>query len=243
MNTQKSTHTEKIIQCGHCGCNSVMLILSEKREVEIMYSNNEPISSLWVEWQILKCPDCEKINVLENYAFADENECWYDKDGNEHDEEVVHSKALYPLADSDISQPNEHMPLDVRQEYEEARKVFPISAKSSAALLRLAIQRICIHLGEKGRHLDTDIASLVKKGLPKHIQKALDIVRVIGNEAVHPGAIDITDKPETARSLFVLVNEIVENQINKQDIKAEIDDAYKKLPKSKLKHIEKRDKK
>ncbi len=243
MSEQKFTHTKKPVSCGHCGLNSVMHVISEKRVVDLMYAENIPVSSMWIEWQILKCPDCEGINVLENYSIADENDEWIDEAGNEYIHEISHSKTLYPLVDSSIPQPNEHMPLDVKKEYQEARKVFSTSAKSSAALLRLAIQRICMHLGEKGRHLDTDIAFLVKKGLPQHIQKALDVVRVIGNEAVHPGEININDNPESARKLFTLVNEIVDNQMGKKKIKDEIESAYKNLPEEKLAHIEKRDKK
>jgi hypothetical protein len=38
------------------------------------------------------------------------------------------------------------------------------------------------------------------------VQQSLDIVRVIGNDAVHPGQIDLTDDIETATKLFVLIN-------------------------------------
>ena len=45
------------------------------------------------------------------------------------------------------------------------------------------------------------------------IQKALDVVRVVGNNAVHPGQIDWQDNKATASNLFSLVNVIVESQI------------------------------
>jgi hypothetical protein len=53
----------------------------------------------------------------------------------------------------------------------------------------------------------------VKKGLEPQVQQALDIVRVIGNNAVHPGEITVNDNRDTATTLFGLVNLIVESQI------------------------------
>ncbi|GAB2557236.1 hypothetical protein GCM10027190_03890 [Spirosoma areae] len=42
------------------------------------------------------------------------------------------------------------------------------------------------------------------------MQQALDSVRVIGNNAVHPGTIDLNDKAEIAHALFGFVNIICE---------------------------------
>jgi hypothetical protein len=41
-----------------------------------------------------------------------------------------------------------------------------------------------------------DIGELVKAGLPLEIQQSLDIVRVVGNNQVHPGILDVRDDPE-----------------------------------------------
>jgi hypothetical protein len=105
------------------------------------------------------------------------------------------------------------MPDDVAEDFEEARRVFADSPRSSAALLRLAVQKLCIHMGLPGKNLNDDIGQLVRRGLPERTQKALDVVRVIGNNQVHPGNIDVRDNPEVATTLFNLVNLIVESLI------------------------------
>jgi hypothetical protein len=95
-------------------------------------------------------------------------------------------------------------------------------------------------LGEGGKNLDDDIASLVRKGLPPLVRKALDAVRVIGNEAVHPGVLDLKDDIATATQLFATVNIIAEQMISNPK---HVADLYDKLPDGKKKAIEQRDSK
>jgi len=136
--------------------------------------------------------------------------------------------------------PNSDMPTDPKEDYEEARKIFEDSPRGAAALLRLAIQKLCAHLGEKGENLNDDIASLVSKGLSEKIQKALDSVRVIGNNAVHPGQIDLNDDPDLARSLFELTNIICEVMISEPK---KVDAIFERLPEGSRQQIEQRDSK
>ncbi|PSJ91070.1 DUF4145 domain-containing protein [Brevibacillus fortis] len=112
------------------------------------------------------------------------------------------------------------------------------SPRASVALLRLAVQMLMPHVGERGRKIDDDIKNLVSKGLPDQIQKALDSLRVIGNNAVHPGEINIADDYETAASLFDLLNIIIHHFISTQKM---IDSIYEKLPESARARIADRD--
>ena len=85
--------------------------------------------------------------------------------------------------------------------------------------------------------MNDDIGMLVKKGLPEIVQKSLDIVRVVGNNAVHPGVVDV-DKPETTGRLFELLNVIVEYMIA---LPKRISAVYVELPQASLDAISKRD--
>lgn len=124
------------------------------------------------------------------------------------------------------------------RDYEEAGRIVSESPRGAAALLRLAIQKLCVVLGEIGEKIDDDIKSLVKKGLTPMVQQALDAVRVIGNESVHPGTLDLKGDRDTAMRLFSLVNIIAEQMVSNPK---HVQELYDKLPESKRKAIEKRD--
>ena len=136
--------------------------------------------------------------------------------------------------------PHPDQPEACRKDYDEARAVFSLSARAAAALLRLAVQKLMVELDEKGKNLNEDIATLVAKGLPVLVQKALDYCRVVGNNAVHPGEIKIEDTPDIAENLFRMINFIVEDRITKPK---EIEALYGKLPGEAREAIERRDKK
>jgi hypothetical protein len=72
------------------------------------------------------------------------------------------------------------------------------------------------------------------------VQQALDAIRVIGNEAVHPGLLDLRDDIDTASRLFGAINIVAEQMISNQK---HVADLYEKLPAEKRAAIEKRDKK
>jgi hypothetical protein len=151
---------------------------------------------------------------------------------------VWHADNLIYPTQKFAAEPNEDMPADVRLDFLEAGLIVDASARGAAALLRLAIQKLMAHLGEKGKNINDDIGALVSKGLDAKAQKALDAVRVIGNNAVHPGTIDLKDDKATAIKLFDLVNFIVQTQIS--DPK-KIDEIYGKLSPKAVDAIEKRD--
>jgi len=130
------------------------------------------------------------------------------------------------------------MPEDVRADYDEARSISERSPRAAAALLRLTIERLVESLGENPKDLNKAIGNLVKKGLPVGVQEALDSVRVVGNNAVHPGEMNLQDDRDTALAMFDLVNMIVERMITNRNDLARI---YAKLPKGAHDQIARRD--
>lgn len=136
-------------------------------------------------------------------------------------------------------EPNPDLSEEVKIDFEEARKILGDSPRGAAALLRLAIQKTCKELGEKGDNINADIASLVQKGLPVRVQQALDTVRVVGNNAVHPGQIDIRDNTDVALKLFGLVNLIADVMISQPKHVAALYNAI--VPEDARKAIEQRD--
>lgn len=100
--------------------------------------------------------------------------------------------------------PNSDLPESVHEIYEEAASIANQSPRAACALLRLAIEMLLKHLGETGT-INDGIKNLVKKGLDKKVQQALDILRVTGNNAVHPVEIDFNDYTDV-QALFDLIN-------------------------------------
>jgi hypothetical protein len=135
--------------------------------------------------------------------------------------------------------PNEDLPEECMKDYMEARGIANNSPRGAAALLRLCIQKLAIHLGGDGKNINDDIGALVKNGLPQRIQQALDVVRVVGNNAVHPGEMVVDDQPKTVHALFGLINLIVDNQITQPK---QVGELFSGLPEGARAAVERRDK-
>jgi glutaredoxin len=144
---------------------------------------------------------------------------------------------IYP-DNSGAQLPNSDLRDDIKSDYLEARSIVNRSPRGAVAILRLCVQKLCEQVGEKGNNINDDIASLVKKGLPVRIQQALDIVRVVGNNAVHPGQINLEDNVDVANQLFALINLIAEVMITQPK---HVEDFYKSLPGGAIEAINKRD--
>lgn len=131
-----------------------------------------------------------------------ENSLWIDK-------EIVYPK-LKP-----ISPPNEDLEEGIKSIYWEAANIYSDSPKGAAALLRLALQQLLVQIGKDGKDINKDIKALVADGLSTKIQQALDILRVVGNNAVHPGEINFDDDSDVALRLFQILNLIADEMISK----------------------------
>lgn len=149
----------------------------------------------------------------------------------------IYDRLIYPQR-GEAPHANPDMPGEVRRDYDEASVILNQSPRGAAALIRLAIQKLCKELGQPGKNINDDIGALVAGGLDPRVQQALDAVRVIGNNAVHPGQIDLRDDRATAETLFKLLNLVVDKTISEPKHVAEV---YASLPEGAVKAIEKRD--
>lgn len=138
----------------------------------------------------------------------------------------LNEKMIYPKPRL-TPPPNEDLPEEIKIDYEEASLIVQDSPRGACALLRLALQKLMIHLGED-KNLDKAIKSLIdKKIINEDLQKALDAVRVIGNSAVHPNELDIKDNQEIAIALFKIINYIAEKMLTD---KKKVNEIYDILP-------------
>jgi hypothetical protein len=205
--------------CPHCGAFANQLWYYTVKVADISHLPNN-ISAVYrgnIEYiKFAECAHCKKHSI------------WH------------YDNMIFPFS-GNAPLPNPDLPDNIKSDYEEAKNIVSLSPRGSVALLRLAIQKLCKHLGESGKNINDDIGNLVKKGLPATLQKALDSVRVIGNNAVHPGQIDLKDDIETAIKLFNFVNIICDAMITQPKKIAEFYD--EKLPEDSKKAIEKRDSK
>ncbi len=213
--------------CPHCGVYSFQ---TWSREIIVSYTRK----------------NASGTNIQENYKLGkfDVSRCfccgkdqiwkiWYEKTLSS-----TAGKLIYPTTGT-VELPNADLPQEIKEDYLEAREILNVSPRGAAAILRLAIQKLCIHLGEPGKSINADIKSLVKKGLPKKIQQAFDIVRVTGNNSVHPGELDMKDNVEITSKLFGLINTIVAVLITEPK---RIDEQFEEILSEKnKKNIQKRD--
>ena len=211
----KFPRNDEAFNCPHCGAYAHQL--RHRPFAETSHQTYVQLDG----FSVTKCSKCAQCAIWHR-TILKSDDTW---------------QMVYPLV-GNAPLPNEDLPDDIKEVYLEARAILAPSPRGAAALLRLAIQKLCVHLGEVGKDLNADIGSLVKKGLLPKIQQALDIVRLTGNDAVHPGQIDLGDRPETAKKLFALVNIIAQQMIT--DPK-QVNKLFEELSETKKQQIVKRD--
>ena len=152
----------------------------------------------------------------------------------------LHEKIIYPTAR--MGPPaNSDLPDNVKEMYEEASAIAGLSARAACALLRVAIEMLLKDLGhlKENSNINDSIGELVGAGVDKRMQQALDVVRVTGNNAVHPGTIDFDDSTDVS-SLFELINYIADTLITQPKKTSEM---FDNLPEGAKKGIKRRDSK
>ena len=150
----------------------------------------------------------------------------------------VEENMIYP-ASMTVEDPNVDMPEPAKKLYKESAQILSISPRASAALLRLALQEILNEVVEDGNknNINTNIGKLAKQ-VDGSTKKALDIIRVFGNNEAHPGEITIDEEP--VKHMYKLLNIVVQKLISD---KKKVDELYEDLPDTIKSSIENRDSK
>jgi hypothetical protein len=110
----------------------------------------------------------------------------------------------------------EDLPPEIRTDVHEARLILAVSPRASAALLRLALQKLCAQLGCPGESLEGDIANLVtRKGLPTSLLPLFQAA-CLRESQVAAGLIEssATRRAEEAAALLELIGLIVQGAIS-----------------------------
>lgn len=225
MNYKEPKFNEHFFTCPYC---------------QVYAQQKWEISGIRIDWDNKYGTVSRPVNSNPNYNFDELDKLSISTCQACNKYHIWHNDKMIIPTNSPIPMPLEDMPEVVKNLYLEARDVHPISYKASCALLRLALQHLCEELlkDRSTGQINKDIGELVKEAVPQEFQQALDIVRVVGNNAVHPGKMDESDVEEYAITLFELLNYIVQEKIVRPKM---IDGIYNKLPNGVLKEIKKRD--
>ena len=164
--------------CPHC---STTVVLDVKREG--IYSCGFHNENKGYLIQHAVCPSCCNPVIeltIGNTSFALDNHSRFTNSDFEIDE------LLYPK--NDPNQLVDEVPLRIRDDFYEAKKVIGSSPKASAALSRRLLQSI-LHdeFSIKKRNLSEEIDVFINlKDVPSHLSDAVDAIRNVGNFAAHP---------------------------------------------------------
>lgn len=198
--------------CPHCGVNSQMF------NSDLNYSEGDGGGFINLSsFRHQRCLTCRQSTIFYSHSG------WW--------------KMIFPLIKHGPS-PGPDMPDAVRKIYEEAQLVSALSPRSAAALLRLALQVLVDGLVNNSKSINDKIGALVQQGLDPTVQQAMDVLRVLGNEAAHAAEVRLDEDPEVIESLFKLPNIIVEQMISRPN---HIKNMFDSLPASARAAIEKRD--
>ena len=160
------------MECPHCG----VVFHEEWNGCQIYSSTNVHTYSWYADVAI--CPSCKEAIIdlrkldpsVGNYAVLD--------------------RRVYPQYSVRRPAPQE-VPLSIREDYDEACAVLPISAKAAAALARRCLQAILWEKGYHKRDLAKQIDDLLNeqdptKAIPTSLRETVDAIRNFGNFSAHP---------------------------------------------------------
>ncbi len=193
-----------------------------------------------MDWSILHSSSGNTMYYEARCSRCEEPSLWRVTDYTAHQfgRQDKSAELIYP-DNGFAALPEPDMPDDVKRDYIEAARIFSKSPRGSAALLRLSLQKLCKHLGQDGKNINTDIRKLATENvLPPLVVKVADTVRITGNNAVHPGEMSDEDFDQVASKMFELLNFIVKKGISEPQ---ELQALYELTPEGPRKDAEAKD--
>lgn len=171
----------KLISCRHCGNIAKMEIIGsvndDRTEIDPDYG---PITEWGINYSILKCPACEKTNIV-SYT-------WHD--GMDSDDEISYDflypqNSKYPLG----------LPEKILTAYKAAEKVKSIDVNAYAILMRRLLELVCLDRGASSGMLASMLKELADKSeIPQKLVKIASGLKDFGNIGAHAGSGELTEE-------------------------------------------------
>jgi hypothetical protein len=165
------------MDCSHCG----KAFHDVWTGIDLLWIKNAVPSNGWVAHMTI-CPACENptIELAERQRALS---------GQNVHTTLIRRFRVYPPNTYRRPTPND-VPADIKEDYEEACKVLPLSNKASAALSRRCLQAILQGQGYTQRDLAIQIDALLNeqnpvKAIPSSLRATVDVIRNFGNFAAH----------------------------------------------------------
>lgn len=210
---QNTILNQKSFKCPHCGAFAHM----EWNNLYVV--SQDPMGNdFYIKTRVhqANCASCGNNNIWYNHApemdWLPPNNFYEPRDNND-------LTRLYPIqeiANKDIPSAKADMPEDVTKLYIEAALIFELSPRSAAALIRLALEKLCDYLGVNKKNIKESIEELARTNIiPISVAKAADNIRLIGNANVHSGIICDEVLEDINPAIFTYINLIVDYAITK----------------------------
>lgn len=145
----------------------------------------------------------------------------------------VAQNLVYP--DPIAEPPIPGLPDKVHSLYLEAASISCKSPRASAGLFRLCLEKLLDELGIKQGNLHHRLKMLQELDINHRALQAADLIRCLGNKAMHGGEIDFDESPDAPVLLAQLINYVALNFLT---LPAQIEKLHKAIPEDKraIKH-------
>lgn len=139
----------------------------------------------------------------------------------------------------DYPDAHDDLPDEIKVIYDQAGKTMSISVGASAALSRVCLEQLLIHLGYEKGSVNDKIGEVIKDNMvSSQTAKMLDTIRHFGNTGAHTGTINLNESEGIAQYILTSINTVVDELITKPK---QVDSFFNLLPEKVRESIKNRD--